>query len=199
MHLTLLKDGQYAAGQEPAREQLDRFRAFQRVYNEERPHQALGNATPAEHYLTSLAAALGRLRCASPTIRSTMRSGACVRTAKLQMAGPARLPQLRSAGEPVGLAAENAHGWTVSFGPVVLGSIAHGGDRLGKLQTRRLWTCGQRCALPTRSTVSATAAADLNETKNYVTHVVGQICYLCSRLLSPLGRGEGRIGSRLTV
>jgi hypothetical protein len=32
------------------------------------------------------------------------------------------------AGEPVGLA-ETAAGWTVSFGPVVLGVIAHGGDR----------------------------------------------------------------------
>ncbi len=35
------------------------------------------------------------------------------------------------AGEPVGLA-EDAHGWTVSFGPVVLGSLPHGGDRLRK-------------------------------------------------------------------
>ncbi|WP_424125250.1 integrase core domain-containing protein [Roseiarcus sp.] len=29
--------------------QARRFRTFQRLYNEERPHQALGNATPAEH------------------------------------------------------------------------------------------------------------------------------------------------------
>ena len=35
------------------------------------------------------------------------------------------------AGEPVGLT-ENAAGWTVSFGPVALGVIAHGGDRLRK-------------------------------------------------------------------
>ena len=35
------------------REQLERLRSFQRLYNEERPHQALGNATPAEHYAAS--------------------------------------------------------------------------------------------------------------------------------------------------
>mgnify|MGYP000370167228 CR=1 FL=1 len=34
-------------------EQLDRLRRFQRLYNDERPHQALGNATPAEHYAIS--------------------------------------------------------------------------------------------------------------------------------------------------
>ena len=35
------------------------------------------------------------------------------------------------AGEPVGLA-ESAAGWAVSFGPVALGVIAHGDDRLRK-------------------------------------------------------------------
>ena len=58
LHLTLLQD----TASPPARslrEQLERFAAFQRLYNEERPHQALGNATPAEHY-RALAAALRR-------------------------------------------------------------------------------------------------------------------------------------------
>src|SRR5260221_460746 len=51
-HLTLLGD----TATPPARslhEQLDRFHDFQRVYNEERPHAALGNDTPAEHYALS--------------------------------------------------------------------------------------------------------------------------------------------------
>ena len=49
LHLTLLRD----TANPPARslrEQLGRFRDFQRVYNEDRPHAALGNATPAEYY-----------------------------------------------------------------------------------------------------------------------------------------------------
>src|SRR5882757_8294787 len=52
MHLTLLQD----VADPPARSmraQLERLRDFQRMYNEERPHQALDNATPAERYRPS--------------------------------------------------------------------------------------------------------------------------------------------------
>ena len=41
-------------------------------------------------------------------------------------------------GEPIGLA-EDAAGWTVRFGPVALGVIAHRGDRLQKPKLPR---CG---------------------------------------------------------
>jgi putative transposase len=47
MHLTLLQD----IANPPApnmREQLERLRTFRQLYNEERPHQALDNATPAD-------------------------------------------------------------------------------------------------------------------------------------------------------
>jgi transposase InsO family protein len=53
MHLTLLQE----VANPPApsmREQLKRLRSFQQLYNEERPHQALDNATPAERYQASL-------------------------------------------------------------------------------------------------------------------------------------------------
>ncbi len=49
MHLTLLKE----AATPPAaslRAQLAAFRAFQRLYNEERPHQGLGDVVPADCY-----------------------------------------------------------------------------------------------------------------------------------------------------
>jgi putative transposase len=52
MHLTLLQE----VANPPAhsmREQLKRLREFQQLYNEERPHQALDNATPAERYQAS--------------------------------------------------------------------------------------------------------------------------------------------------
>ena len=35
-------------------------------------------------------------------------------------------------GEPVGVIENNDGGWTVSYGPLVLGIIAHGHDRLRK-------------------------------------------------------------------
>ena len=52
MHLTLLQD----TAKPPARslrQQMERFKEFQQIYNEERPHEALGNDTPAEHYAVS--------------------------------------------------------------------------------------------------------------------------------------------------
>ena len=52
LHLTLLQD----TARPPAyslRAQLARLRRFQHLYNEERPHAALGNDTPAEHYAVS--------------------------------------------------------------------------------------------------------------------------------------------------
>ena len=48
LHLTLLRD----TANPPAhslREQLGRFRDFQRLYNEERPHAALGNTPPVAY------------------------------------------------------------------------------------------------------------------------------------------------------
>src|SRR5205085_11694899 len=52
LHLTLLQD----IAKPPARslrEQLERLRRFQTLYNDERPHAALGNDTPGEHYAAS--------------------------------------------------------------------------------------------------------------------------------------------------
>ena len=95
MHLTLLKDA-ITPPAKSLREQLDRFRAFQRVYNEERPHQALGNATPAEHYQASPRRWDGVLREPRLSGRPCPRSGACVRTAEIKWRRPARLPQLRA-------------------------------------------------------------------------------------------------------
>jgi transposase InsO family protein len=52
MHLTLLQD----VASPPARsmrEQLKRLRDFRRSYNDERPHRALDDATPAERHQAS--------------------------------------------------------------------------------------------------------------------------------------------------
>jgi putative transposase len=55
------------------RDQPGRFRDFQRVYNEERPHAAHGNAPPAAYY--AFAAALGR-NPARANLRRVRRNGA---------------------------------------------------------------------------------------------------------------------------
>jgi hypothetical protein len=129
LHLTLLQD----TATPPARslrEQLDRFRAFRRLYNEERPHQALTNDTPAEHYAPSLRRFDGVLRePAYPEgddVRRVRSNGEIKWRGKLVYINAAL------AGEPVGLAEGEDGAWRVCYGPVALGVIDHRGDRLKK-------------------------------------------------------------------
>ena len=129
LHLTLLRD----AADPPApslRAQRHRLRSFQRLYNEERPHQALGNDTPAQHYALSPRRFDGMLRepgyDADQTVRRVRRNG------EIKWQGRTIYINEALSGEPVGLG-ENAEGdWTVCFGPIVLGVIRHHDDRLRK-------------------------------------------------------------------
>lgn len=127
MHLTLLQD----VADPPAatmREQLNRLRAFQRLYNEERPHQALDNATPADRHQISSRRFDGILRepeYGDLEVRRVRHNG------EIKLDGNMIYISAALVGEPIALA-ENEDGWTVSYGPVVLGTIAHRGDRLRK-------------------------------------------------------------------
>jgi len=128
MHLTLLQD----TASPPARslrEQLERLHNFQRRYNEERPHQALGHATPADYYTPSPRRFDGILRepdySSEHNVRRVRHSG------EIKWQGQTIYISEALTGEPVGLA-EDATGWTVNYGPIVLGTIAPHGDRLRK-------------------------------------------------------------------
>ena len=127
LHLTLLQD----TAKPPARslrEQLERFAAFQVVYNEERPHAALENATPAERYAPSARTWDGVLR--EPQYRADQQVRRVRSNGEIKWRG--KLVQVSGAlyGEPVGLAEAEDGAWRVSYGPVALGVIDHGGDRL---------------------------------------------------------------------
>ena len=129
LHLTLLQE----TATPPARslkEQLARLRAFQRLYNEERPHEGLGNATPAEHYAPSRRRFDGVLRVPEYGDEEEVRRVRCNGEIKWQ----GQLVYLNSAlaGEPVGLTEAADGAWRVRYGPVLLGVIAPGGDRLCK-------------------------------------------------------------------
>ena len=133
LHLTLLQD----TANPPARslrEQIERLRRFQRLYNDERPHQALGNDTPAAHYAVSPRRFDGVLRepsyGADHAIRRVRHNG------EIRWQGNTIYLSAALIGEPVGLIENNDGDWTVSYGPIVLGSIAHRGDRLRKPKHR---------------------------------------------------------------
>jgi transposase InsO family protein len=129
MHLTLLQD----TADPPARSlraQLVRLRAFQHLYNDERPHEALGNDTPAEHYTASPRRFDGVLRepgyGADHDIRRVRHNG------EIRWHGETIYISEALTGEPIGLLEDADGNFTVCYGPILLGVIAHGDNRLRK-------------------------------------------------------------------
>jgi transposase InsO family protein len=129
LHLTLLQD----TADPPAktlREQLVRFRNFQRIYNEERPHQALGNDTPDQHYTSSPRRFDGVLRephyDPDDIVRRVRHNG------EIKWHGTTIYINQALAGEPIGLLENEDGSWSVRYGPIDLGIIDHCGDRLHK-------------------------------------------------------------------
>ena len=129
MHLTLLQDNANPAARS-LRQQLERLRVFQNVYNEERPHAALGNDTPASTHLvvTPLRWCLARAELWARPCRQT--GG---QNGEIKWNGNKMFISEALVGEPVELADHLTAGdCTVSYGSIVLGTIAHRGDRLRK-------------------------------------------------------------------
>jgi putative transposase len=129
LHLTLLQD----TADPPARslrQQLKRFQDFQRLYNEERPHQALGNDTPAEHYAHSPRCWDGVLRKpdydGDHTVRRVRHNG------EIRWRGSTVYISEALVGEPIGLIEDEDGDWNVVYGPIALGFITPDGDRLRK-------------------------------------------------------------------
>ena len=127
LHLTLLQD----TASPPARslrQQLDRFHVFQRIYNEQRPHQALGNTPPADHYAASPRRFDGVLRApdypAEHQVRRVRHNG------EIKWRGNSIYVHQALAGEPIGLAETEGGRFVVRYGPIGLGVIDHRGDRL---------------------------------------------------------------------
>ena len=125
-HLTLLQD----TANPPARslrQQIKRFREFQQLYNEERPHEALGNDTPAQHYTLSLRRWDGVLRepgyGRDHAVRRVRHSG------EIRWQGGTVYISEALTHEPIGLTQEEDGSWSVFYGPVLLGVIAHDGVR----------------------------------------------------------------------
>jgi transposase InsO family protein len=147
MHLTLLQD----AATPPARslrEQLKRLRDFQRVYNEERPHQSLNDATPADIYTPSPRRFDGVLR--EPEYDAGLKVRRVRHNGEIRWRNDTVYVNQALAGEPIALE-ENAAGWSVSYGPIVLGTIAHNENRLRKPKPKNK-SCGHvdnARALPT--------------------------------------------------
>ncbi len=109
-----------------ARAQQRRFDRFRRMFNEERPHEALGQTPPAAHYDPPPNSYGGRLRepgyDADHEVRRVRHSGEIKWRGGLVFIGQALV------GEPVGLEEIEDGCWAVRYGPVALGTLdADGG------------------------------------------------------------------------
>ena len=127
LHLTLLQD----TASPPARSltrQLDRFRAFQQTYNEERPHAALDHDTPAEHYQPSPRPWDGV--CRQPVYGEDHEVRRVRHNGEIKWRGKTIYLNQALAGEPVGLEGGEDGAWTVRYGPIELGLIEHRAERL---------------------------------------------------------------------
>ena len=103
------------------RRQQRRFDRFRQEFNEERPHEALGQVTPASVYTPPLRRWSGRLRepeyDARFTVRKVRQSG------EIKWRGTFVFLSQTLAGEPVGLSETDEGCWLVCYGPLELGHI----------------------------------------------------------------------------
>ena len=97
------------------------FDRFRRVFNEERPHEALGQTPPAAHYDPPPRRYGGRLRApeydADHQVRRVHRHGEIKWRGRLVFIGEALI------GEPIGLEETDEGSWAVRYGPLDLGTM----------------------------------------------------------------------------
>jgi putative transposase len=133
VHLTIKQD----TATPPAaswRAQQRRFDIFRHVFNEERPHEALGQTPPAAHYRPAPRPYSGRLRepeyAGDHQVRRVRSKGEIKWCGALVFIGEALI------GEPVGLAETEDRCWEVHYGPIELGTF----DAAGKFTRAKAGT-----------------------------------------------------------
>jgi transposase InsO family protein len=125
MHRTLKEEtaNPPAANQ---RAQQKRFDDFRRIFNEERPHEALGLDTPAAHYQPSARAYCGRLR--EPEYPDDHQVRRVRSNGEIKWRGRRVFLSEALIGEPVGIVETDDGLHTVNYGPVSLGRLDHAGN-----------------------------------------------------------------------
>jgi putative transposase len=107
------------------RQQQRRFDGFRRTFNEERPHEALGQVPPAAIYHPSSRPYSGRAR--EPEYPDDHQVRRVRRNGEIKWSGALIFIGLPLVGEPVGLVETETGDWDVVYGPIPLGSISPSG------------------------------------------------------------------------
>jgi putative transposase len=103
------------------RQQQRRFDVFCRLFNEERPHEALGQTPPAAHYTASPRRYSGRLR--EPEYASAWQVRRVHGKGEIKWHGEPLYVSEALVGEPIGLEPIGEGQWLLHYGPVALGTL----------------------------------------------------------------------------
>jgi putative transposase len=126
-----------ATAQPPAasiRAQQQRFDAFRTEYNQQRPHEALGQVPPQSVYTPSPRSYPRRLE--APTYPDADQVRAVRHNGEIRWSSSTIYISRALIGEPVGIY-EAADGWLVRYGPIELGLLDAANSRLRVAQPRR--------------------------------------------------------------
>lgn len=127
MHRTLKRE----TAQPPAASlaaQQRRFDAFRREFNQERPHEALGQQTPAEHFSPSPRRYSGRLR--EPDYEGADHVRKVHLKGDIKWRGERIFISEALVHEPVGMIEREDGSFDILYGPIVLGRLDHKGTFL---------------------------------------------------------------------
>lgn len=104
-----------------ARRQQKAFDAFRDTYNQERPHEALGQKPPGSRYYSSYRPYPARVCSPEYELGVTVRR---VRTnGQIKWKGDTIYLSQALKGEPVGLSQNDDRYWTIQFGPLAIGIL----------------------------------------------------------------------------
>lgn len=107
------------------REQQRRFDEFRRIFNEERPHEALGLEAPAMHYQPSSRVYSGRLR--EPDYPDDHQVRRVRSNGEIKWLGGKVFVSAALIGEPVGIAEMEEGSHILHYGPILLGYLDRDG------------------------------------------------------------------------
>jgi putative transposase len=133
MHRTLKTETAHPPAATPGQQQR-RFDAFRQSYNHERPHEALGQQTPAEHYEASdrPARRASEPRYDADHVERRVRSNG-----EIKWAGELIFVSQALIGETIGVTETEDGHWLVRFADVELGLLERGSNRMRRFTAPR--------------------------------------------------------------
>jgi hypothetical protein len=120
LHRTL-KDETASPPQPTWQRQQQAFQAFRSSYNQERPHEALGQQPPARKYRPSVRSYPRRVE--SPEYETGTRVRRVRSNGEIKWRGEKVYLSESLRGEPVGLVPQDDRFWTIRFGPLQIGLL----------------------------------------------------------------------------